>query len=88
MPVSELVALRMAYVVASDTLSGCRKARMAPHPRVYQKAYEAYRQALSAYDVEAERVASANYPRPYLTPLPGFVQISTEDGEANTREPS
>jgi hypothetical protein len=68
----------MAYVIAGEALAVCRKARMAPHPRVYQKAYEAYRQALSAYDVEAERMARVDYPRPYLSPLPEVDQISKE----------
>jgi hypothetical protein len=83
MPVSELVTLRMAYVIASDALEVCRKARMAPHPKVYQKAYEAYGQALNAYNVEGERVARANYPRPYMTALPRVIQISTDAGETN-----
>jgi hypothetical protein len=81
MPVSELVTLRMAYVIAGDALAVCRKARMAPHPRVYQKAYDAYRQALSAYDVEAERVARVNHPHPFTGPPRPVAQISTDGME-------
>lgn len=74
MPVSDLVTLRNAYVIANEALATCRKARLAPQPRVYEKAYEAYRQALNAYNVEADRVATANYPRPDMNPLPQFDQ--------------
>lgn len=85
MPISDLVTLRHAYVTQSNALATCRKAQMAPQPHVssaghlgwsrrYEKAYEAYQQALLAYNVEAELVAPANYPRPDMNPLPRFDQ--------------
>jgi hypothetical protein len=64
MPISDLINLRKAYVTANKALATCRKAQLAPDPRVYEKAYAANRQALNAYNVEAELVATANYPRP------------------------
>jgi hypothetical protein len=70
MPISDLVTPRTAYVAASDALAACREAYVAPQPRVYEKAYEAYREAMKAYDVEARRVAMASYPRPDMNPLP------------------
>jgi hypothetical protein len=70
MPISDLVTLRTAYETASAALTACRQAHLAPQPRVYEKAYEAYREAMRAYDVEADRVAVANYPRPDMNPLP------------------
>jgi len=75
MPISDLVTLRTAYVanvMASKALAVCREARVAPQPRVYEKAYETYRQALSAYNVEADRVPTADYARPDMNPLPRF----------------
>jgi hypothetical protein len=85
MPLSDLVTLRTAYVTASDALAACREAYVAPHPRVYEKAYEAYREALRAYDVEADRVAVANYPRPDMNPLLPSVQLPTATGQTNCR---
>jgi hypothetical protein len=78
MPISDLVTLRTAYVMASEALAVCREAQVAPQPRVYEKAYETYRQALRAYNVEADRVATANYPRPDMNPLPRLSQLPTE----------
>jgi len=75
MPISNLVTLRTAYVAnvkASKALTVCREAQVAPQPRVYEKAYETYRQALRAYNVEADRVPTADYPRPDMNPLPRF----------------
>ncbi len=74
MPVSDLATLRNLYVTANETLATCRTARIAPQPRIYEKAYEAYQQALNAYNVEAARVATANYPRADMNPLPRFDQ--------------
>jgi hypothetical protein len=74
MPVSDLATLRSAYITANDALATCRNARMAPQPRMYEKAYVAYQQALNAYNVEADRVATANYSRPDMNPLPRFDQ--------------
>ena len=74
MPISDLVTLRNGYVTANDALAKCRTAQMAPQPRVYEKAYEVYQQAVNAYNVEADRVATANYPRPDINPLPRFDQ--------------
>jgi hypothetical protein len=85
MPISDLVTLRTAYVMAGEALTACREAHVAPQPRVYEKAYEAYRQALTAYDVEADRVAVANYPRPDMSPLSRFAQLPTETGQSNAR---
>jgi hypothetical protein len=70
MPISDLVTLRTAYLAASEALAACREAHVAPQPRVYEKAYETYREALRAYDVESDRVAMASYPRPDMNPLP------------------
>lgn len=81
MPISDLVTLRTAYVTAGEALAVCREARMAPQPRVYEKAYEAYRQALRAYNVEADRVAMANYPPPDLRPVPRLAPLTTEAGQ-------
>jgi hypothetical protein len=74
MPISDLVTLRNAYVTANKALATCRQAQMAPQPREYEKAYDAYHQALNAYNVEADRVATASYPRPDMNPLPRFDQ--------------
>ena len=68
MAISDLVTLRTAYVKADRALTVCREAQMAPHPRVYEKAYEAYQLALKAYNVEAERVFKATYSRPDMNP--------------------
>jgi hypothetical protein len=80
MPISDLVTLRTAYVanaMARKALTVCREAQVAPQPRVYEKAYEAYRQALRAYNIEVDRVPLANYPRPDMNPLPRFAQVPT-----------
>jgi hypothetical protein len=58
MPISDFVTLRNAYVTANKALATCQKAQMPPEPRVYEKAYEAYQQALNAYNVEADLVAN------------------------------
>jgi hypothetical protein len=85
MPISDLVTLRAAYVanaMATKALAVCRGAVVAPQPRVYEKAYETYRQALRAYNVEAVRVPTADYPRPDMNPLPRFVQVPTVAGKS------
>jgi hypothetical protein len=68
MPISDLSTLRTAYVKTDKALTVCREAQMAPHPRVYEKAYEAHQLALKAYNVEAERVFKATYSRPDMNP--------------------
>lgn len=80
MPVSDLSTLRSAYVTANEALATCRTARLAPQPRVYEKAYGAYQQALNAYNVEADRLATANYPRPDMNPLP-LRQLANRTGQ-------
>lgn len=75
MPISDLATLRTAYVAnvkASQALAVCREAQIAPQPGVYEKAYEASRQALSAYNLEVGRVPTSNYARPDMNPLPQF----------------
>ena len=75
MPISDLVTLRTAYVanvMARKALAVCREARVAPQPCVYEKAYETYRRTLKAYNVEADRVPTADYSRPDMNPLPRF----------------
>jgi len=75
MPISDLVTLRTAYVanvMARKALAACRGARVAPQPCVYEKAYKTYQRALSAYNVEAVRVPTADYSRPDMNPLPRF----------------
>jgi hypothetical protein len=86
MPISDLSTLRTAYVKANKALTVCREAQMAPDPRVYEKAYEAHRQALRAYNVEAERVTMANYSRPDMNPLPNFAQMSKKVGQGNAAQ--